>query len=447
MGSEILQASDSEHGEGDEYGVHGVKVIPLCCVQADVMVVDVMRCLACMLIAVLSNIALTPLAVGLIVFDSKTSVDNNKNVIDPGNSSTFPSGAASGSPWQHVVRYGTNNSTAVYLGHGYILTARHVTQENSGLMIQGVNYTRDATFAPLPITIPGSPSDSVLDMQLQKIVGDPALPVLPIAGPSAAVLNKASVLIGCGVGKGTVIANEGWNWGANSTKAFRWGTNETDGARETLTYSVGVPMNYLGLRVYFNSNAGASEAAGSVGDSGSALFQNFSGTWTLSGLTTTVSENGSSRYDRNTIISGDQSPDRTIFVDLGQYSWVLRYNHWKTHYGIGTSTADDNDSDGDGIPLLLEYALGLDPTKVSRAGQPVAEVVGSNLVITFSRLASATDIKLEVETSTTLDAGSWTVETPAISVVQGDTVFQTVKATVPMNGEERKFVRFKVTKL
>lgn len=387
----------------------------------------------------LALIAILTDATALIIYDA-ASTDNSKNVIDPLNSATYPTSPAVGAPWQHVVRYGVNNASAVYIGNGYILTARHVVTSNTGLLIQGVPYARDASFEPLPITIPGSPA-ILVDMQVQKISGDPGLPVLPMALRSASDLSVNSVLIGCGKGKGSVIPGQGWNWGDDTTRAFRWGTNTTAASAEPLTYTVGPnAMNFTGLSAFFNFDHGKNEAIATNGDSGGALFQFYSA-WTLSGLTVTVSTLNSSSYGLN------QNSDRTIFVRLREYSWVLRYDAWKAKYSIGAATADSNDADGDGVPLLMEYALGLNPTIRSAEGLPVASVEGTNLVLNYSRLASTTDIKVEIETSSSLQAGDWSVEVPAITVVDGTSVFQKLKASVPLGGADRKFARLKVTRL
>ena len=110
-----------------------------------------------------------------------------------------------------------------------------------------------------------------------------------------------------------------------------------------MTYFVGsTAMNYTALSVIFNSTKGATEATATMGDSGSALFQSLSGLWTLCGTTATVSTLNSSTYN----------VDQAYFVRLREYSWVLRYDAWKTRYGIALATADSADSDGDGIPLL-----------------------------------------------------------------------------------------------
>ncbi|MEI8310832.1 MAG: hypothetical protein WCH98_08760 [Verrucomicrobiota bacterium] len=372
----------------------------------------------------------------LILYDA-ASTDNAKNVIDPANSATYPTSPAAGVPWQYVVRYGANNASAVYIGNGFILTARHVGTSDAGLLIQGTSYSRDTSFAPLPITIPGA-TTVLVDLQLQKVSGDPGLAALPLATLlSAADTSKASVLIGWGVGKGSVIPAQGWNWGDDSTRAFRWGTNTTSFLPSTMTYLVGsTSMNYTALSVVFNKFP--TEAAATLGDSGSALFQSLSGTWTLCGTTTVVSTLNSSSY----------SPaDTAYFVRLREYSWVLRYDAWKAKYGLAQATADSDDSDGDGIPLLMEYALGLNPIAASADGLPVGSVEGSDLALTFTRLASSTDIKVEVETTSNLQAGDWAVEPATITVLDGTTVFQKVKASVPLGTGDRKFARLKVTRL
>lgn len=370
----------------------------------------------------------------LILYDAN-STSNTKNVIDPANSATFPSSAASGAPWQYVIRYGVNNASAVYIGNGYLLTARHVSTSDSGLLIQGVSYNRDTSFPPLPLTIPGSPVIAI-DLQLQKITGDPGLLPLPLAVPSDSDLNKTSVLVGWGVGKGSAIS-QGWNWGDDTTRAFRWGTNTTAAGTQTVNSGSG---NYTAISASFNSTAGANEAAGTLGDSGSALFQLQSTVWKLSGLTTAVSNPGASRYSF-------LSPDVTYFARLKEYSWILRFDAWKAKHGIAQTTPGTDDSDGDGIPLLTEYALGLDPAIASTDGLPVVSVSRPNLVLIFRRMASATDIKIEVETSSTLQSGDWTVETPVIAVLDGTSVFQTIKASVPLGSGDRKFARLKITKL
>ncbi len=397
-------------------------------------------CVRAVLVSLICTLpGFSPIAQGLIVFDSPTSMDNARNVIDPGDASSYPDGSAAGVPWQHVARYGSNNASAVYIGNGYVLTARHVSPLESSLIINGANYSRDTSFQPVAVTIPNSPSNVVVDLSLQKILGDPGLPELPLASSTANDTNKAVVMVGWGKGKGALITDEGWSWGADSTRALRWGTNTTTNTVSTLTYNVGgTPMNFKAISTLFNSDQGENEAAGTMGDSGSALFQKVGSTWMLSGITVTVSTLNSSRYT---------PADATYFVRLREYSWIFRYDHWKSYHSIPLETPDGDDSDEDGVPLLVEYALGMNPTVSSRSGFPATSIENGNLALTYSRLASTTDVAVEIETSTTLEPESWTVESAATIILDSSTVVQTVKTLIPLGSSQSKFARIKVSKL
>ncbi len=73
-------------------------------------------------------------------------------------------------------------------------------------------------------------------------------------------------------------------------------------------------------------------------------------------------------------------------------------------YGLtGSDAAPELDFDFDGLPNLLEYALGLDPTKPEAAGRPllsVREIDGAKyLALTFHRSARATDLCYTVQAS------------------------------------------------
>ncbi len=375
-------------------------------------------------------------ASALIVYDAPGSLDNSRNVIDPQNAVTYPSGpTASGVPWQHVARYGMDNASAVYIGNGFLLTARHVGISDADILIQGTAYLRDTTYTTVPITIPGPSGNTVVDLRVDKILGDPGLPVLPILGTGTQDTNLDSVMVGWGVGKGS-LAGSGWTWGGDATRALRWGTNRTLTSAIPITYTLGPTFSYSSLATTFDFPPGGNEAAGTLGDSGSGLLQKVGGVWRLAGITTTVTQGNVSATD-----------DATFFVRLQEYSWVLRYSAWKARYGISASAEDSSDADGDGVPLLTEYALGLDPTVSSVDGLPVAAVEGSQLALTFRRLASVTDVRITVETCTDLVAGNWSTVTPVITVLDGTTVFQTVKATVPFAGIAPLFARLRVTRL
>jgi hypothetical protein len=60
------------------------------------------------------------------------------------------------------------------------------------------------------------------------------------------------------------------------------------------------------------------------------------------------------------------------------------------------------DPDGDGASNLFEYATGSNPTFASTQGQPVVQVAGDRLEITFTRARQASDVIYRVEGSNDL---------------------------------------------
>jgi hypothetical protein len=97
-----------------------------------------------------------------------------------------------------------------------------------------------------------------------------------------------------------------------------------------------------------------------------------------------------------------------------------------------------DDPDGDGIPNLLEYALGLAPATATAAGLPAAELINSDLTFTYTRARA--DVTYEVQTTVDL-----TFPWSATGVTQGTPdVNGVTTATVPLATPAR-FLRLQVT--
>lgn len=111
------------------------------------------------------------------------------------------------------------------------------------------------------------------------------------------------------------------------------------------------------------------------------------------------------------------------------------YQQWKLDYNLAIDASDTADPDNDGLPTLLEYALGSSPTSESSVNQPVAVVNGANVELHYNKVRS--DIIYSVESST--DLQTWTTT----DVDQGGASPQVV-ASAPI-GSTRKFLRLKVT--
>lgn len=111
------------------------------------------------------------------------------------------------------------------------------------------------------------------------------------------------------------------------------------------------------------------------------------------------------------------------------------YSQWKSDLGIAPGTADDDDSDLDGIPLLLEYALALSPSLSDRQGLPGIGIAGA--LVEFSYLRARADVDYVVEASTDLD--DWSSD----GVNQGTAPLHRT-ATVSTLGNPKRFLRLSV---
>ncbi|MGB8170115.1 MAG: DNRLRE domain-containing protein [Chthoniobacteraceae bacterium] len=142
----------------------------------------------------------------------------------------------------------------------------------------------------------------------------------------------------------------------------------------------------------------------------------------------------------------------------GHSTGVMTYQSWLLGYHQPGNLADAADLDGDGIPNLLEYALGLQPNSADVAGKPiigVATIDDQNfLTITFARRLDASGVTLAVEASSSL-SGSWTSIDPLDPFNQIEVVpdmpepgWETlvIKDVAPINAASRRFLRLKATR-
>jgi hypothetical protein len=215
---------------------------------------------------------------------------------------------ANGEPWQYVARLdigGSADASGVYLGNNFILTANHVNlNATSTAQLNGQTFAIDTSFAAVQI--------GGADIKLFKILGTPGLSALPLMTVDDNDKNKDCTIIGWGVGKGSEVADQGWNWNlAENPRIERWGLNHT-----RPTYYTDGSLSYLTTE--FNSTGGADEAAVTLGDSGGGLFINVSGTWKLAGITSATDTLNQSLYDNDTMTGGDQ-PDWNYFVPVRLY--------------------------------------------------------------------------------------------------------------------------------
>jgi fibronectin-binding autotransporter adhesin len=113
------------------------------------------------------------------------------------------------------------------------------------------------------------------------------------------------------------------------------------------------------------------------------------------------------------------------------------------------------DPDFDGLANAIEYVIGGDPSVASRVGAPEGEVVGDDLVFTFTRVDSSEtpDLTLTVEAGTTLalwpevftigadNAGS----SAGVDIVENAGAADAITVTIPKAGALKKFARLNAT--
>ena len=380
-----------------------------------------------------------PAARALIIYGTgPTDVNNALNTTAP----------ASGAPWAYVFQFGTNNASGVYLGNGYALTANHVQPIPGGFFINGLAYDRDTSFAPVQI----SDGTDIVDMKLVRILPNsttttlPALATLPLNFSTTADLNLACTIIGWGVGKGAIVANQGWYWGDDTTRALRWGTNKTLSYTVSPVYS---GYSYEALETSFKRSLGSTTSEITLGDSGSGLFQQIAGVWKLSGITTTVLQYQASAalYDGQSPTPPGDQPDAANFVRIAKYAHLLRYENWAS-LKLGSSTASlTADADKDGSSNLLEYAFHTEPGTASVSSLPQVGMESGYVTLTYTQLLSATDLSYVVEESPTLSPASWSPATVIEETVSTSGMTRVVKAKVAIGAAAQKYLRLSVTKL
>ena len=234
--------------------------------------------------------------------------DNSANQSNPGT----------GVPWDSVGRLSNLDGSIVggsgiYLGNGYILTANHVGPFASVTFDGSTFYTHDGV---PPIQVAAN-----VDMKILRLTTMPTVAAVTLLTAPSELVAPAT-LVGWGVGRNpassvgaTVVP---WDLDKN-TIAKRWGLNAPK-AIGNFGYQSG---SYQGLITYLGSNSavpaglGNDEAAATLLDSGSGLFQQILGTWYLIGLTTGVDTYGTSTFGNDQPI--DPNGDANYFARISSY--------------------------------------------------------------------------------------------------------------------------------
>ncbi len=144
---------------------------------------------------------------------------------------------------------------------------------------------------------------------------------------------------------------------------------------------------------------------------------------------------------------------------VADYTVDIAYATWLTRFFTAAEQADLTvsgnaaDPDGDGIPNLLEYALGLSPRSVDTNGLPTVGKTTINgntyLTLTCTQVFANTDITYMPQVSS--DLATWNSGANYVATVSAqnnpDALGQTVvvRDLTPLAAAGRRFIRLKVT--
>ena len=127
---------------------------------------------------------------------------------------------------------------------------------------------------------------------------------------------------------------------------------------------------------------------------------------------------------------------------------IVSFRQWQVNnFGAQANNSQISDPNacpsGDGIVNLVKYALGLDPNVSTSEGMPILSRDGSNLSLSYNKVACATNIVMAVEWST--DLVNWSTAGVTTTVLSDDGITQEIRSSVPA-GTTSKFLRLSVTK-
>jgi hypothetical protein len=155
------------------------------------------------------------------------------------------------------------------------------------------------------------------------------------------------------------------------------------------------------------------------------------------------------------MISGGGDSNSVNNMVMNMVTTISPADSWRTQY-FGTTNnsgaaADTNSYAGDGIPNLVKYALGMNPTVPATGGLPQMNMASNRLALTFNRQKSATDIVYEVQAAGDLFGFSnatvlWSSASNAYGGGTNTSQAVTVQDTVDASVTNRRFMRLQISR-
>lgn len=162
---------------------------------------------------------------------------------------------------------------------------------------------------------------------------------------------------------------------------------------------------------------------------------------------------------RVTLRANGRFPNDTTNTVGRSVSWAFQilplrpWENWITTNWLPATASNISgpaaDPDGDSIPNVIEYALGLDPNAATATGMPkflMVEFNGESYgALSFTRVKAATDLEYLSCATSDLTSDAWATLTDVVSVADnGDTETVVVRDSAPLPANASRFFRLSV---
>ncbi len=173
-------------------------------------------------------------------------------------------------------------------------------------------------------------------------------------------------------------------------------------------------------------------------------------------LNVAVASNAPANLQPTFTLSGGGDGYSTNNTNTISVTTISPADSWRTqHFGSADNSgvaADTSAPAGDGIPNLLKYALGMNPTVPATDGLPEMKMTNSRLALTFNRQKSATDVIYEVQAAGDLFGFSnnptvlWSSASNAYGGGTNSSQAVTVQDAVDAASTNRRFMRLQISR-